>query len=288
MNEAAFIAALRGLQLHPGARGLEDDCAILEIGGETLIITHDAMAEGTHFLPDADPADVAWKLVAVNLSDLAAKGAKPIGVLLGHALGDGDERFLEGLREVTESYDVPLLGGDTIRSKGPRTFGLTAIGRATHTPVPGRGGAQAGDAIYVTGELGHAMLGFEALRDNTAAESTAYRRPNPLIEAGQALAPHVTAIMDISDGLLLDAYRMANASNATFELVSDDIPVADRSRLEECIRWGDDYQLLFTADSKADLPVDATRIGQVSGLAGGALVFGGKALLPEDGLGYRH
>ncbi|MFN2100163.1 thiamine-phosphate kinase [Altererythrobacter sp. MF3-039] len=288
MNEADFIAALRTLPLHAGARELEDDCAVLEIGSETLIITHDAMAEGTHFLPDADPADVAWKLVAVNLSDLSAKGAEPVGILLGHMLGNWDECFLEGLRQVTELHDVPLLGGDTIRSEGPRVLGLTAIGRAAHTPVPSRSGAQAGDGIYVTGELGHAMLGFEALRDGTEADSSAYRRPTPLLEAGKVLAPHVTAMMDISDGLLLDCWRMAKASDAAIELESTAIPVAVRSRLEECIRWGDDYQLLFTADFKADLPVEAARIGQVTASQGGALVLDGAPLSPEDDLGYQH
>ena len=86
-TELAFIDALRRIGTHPAARGLDDDCAVLELGSETLILTHDTMVEGVHFLPDADPADVAWKLVAVNLSDLAAKGAEPLGVLLGYMLG---------------------------------------------------------------------------------------------------------------------------------------------------------------------------------------------------------
>ena len=93
---------MRGLVTHPAARGLNDDCAVLELGGETLILTHDAMAEGVHFLPGQDSADVAWNLVATNLSDLAAKGAEPLGVLLGYQLGGDDARFLAGLREVLE------------------------------------------------------------------------------------------------------------------------------------------------------------------------------------------
>ena len=91
---------------------------MLELGGETLILTHDAMAEGVHFLPGQDPADVAWKLVATNLSDLAAKGAEPLGVLLGYQLGVDDARFVAGLREVLEHYRVPLLGGDTVSATG--------------------------------------------------------------------------------------------------------------------------------------------------------------------------
>ena len=276
------------MPLHAGARGLEDDCAVLEVASETLVITHDTMAEGTHFLPDADPADVAWKLVAVNLSDLAAKGAEPIGILLGYALGVDDVRFLEGLREVTETFNVPLLGGDTIRSEGPRTHGLTAIGRATHTPVPSRADAKVGDGIFVTGKLGDAMLGYEALRDGTDADSSAYRRPIPLLAMGQVLAPYASAMMDISDGLLLDSWRMAKASRVSFDLDSGAIPVADPHRLDECIRWGDDYQLLFTADSRAKLPAETIRIGQVSGSGDGALTLDGTALSPDSGLGYQH
>ena len=122
-------------------------------------------------------ADVAWKLVATNLSDLAAKGAEPVGVLLGHMLGEGDDDFIAGLDDVLSHYDVPLLGGDTVAGDGLRAFGLTAIGRATHTPVPSRAGAQNGDALFVTGTLGAAMLGFEALRDGTGGDTSAYARP---------------------------------------------------------------------------------------------------------------
>ncbi|MEP2179849.1 MAG: thiamine-phosphate kinase [Marinomonas sp.] len=284
MNEADFITALRALPLHSAARGLDDDCAVLEVGGETLILTHDAMAEGTHYREDADMADVAWKLIATNLSDLASKGADPIGVLLGHSLGENDARFLEGLSEALTAFDTPLLGGDTVASPNPRTLGLTAIGRATHTPVPSRSSAKAGDAIYVTGQLGAAMLGFEG----DAAYLAAFNRPVPLLSEGQALAPHVSAIMDVSDGLLLDAWRMAKASAVCFQLDKAEIPVADASRIDECIRWGDDYQLLFTADPAANLPIPASRIGTVIAAAKPALHLDGKALSPTDGLGYSH
>src|SRR5690606_34674449 len=183
--EAAFIDSLRALAHHPAARGLLDDAAVLEVGGETLVLTHDMMVEGVHFPLAADPADVAWKLVAVNLSDLAAKGAEPLGVLLGFMLGEGQERFAEGLAEVLDRYGTPLLGGDTVAGGPPRAFGLTAIGRATHVPVPSRGGARPGDALWLTGELGAAMLGFEALRDGTDADSYAYRRPLARLLEGQ-------------------------------------------------------------------------------------------------------
>ncbi|MGE5952474.1 MAG: thiamine-phosphate kinase [Qipengyuania vulgaris] len=289
MNEADFISALRGLAKTAGARGLEDDAAVIELGGETLVLTHDTMVDGVHVLEGQDPADIAWKLVAVNLSDLAAKGAEPVGVLLSHMLGTDDHRFVTGLGEVLEAYNVPLLGGDTVRGDGPRVWGCTAIGRATHTPVPSRGGAKVGDAIYVTGTLGTAMLGFEALRDGDDADSTAYRRPAPLLDEGRLLAPQVSAMMDISDGLLLDCWRMATASEfVAFDLESAKIPVADEARRDECIRWGDDYQLLITAPENTELPVAATRIGTVTSADFAPLWLDGEVLTPEQGLGYQH
>ena len=134
-GEASFIDALRALASHPAARGLTDDCAVLELGGEALVLTHDAMLAGTHFLPDQDPADIAWKLVATNLSDLAAKGAEPLGVLLSYQLGADDARFAAGLGAALTHYGVPLLGGDTVAGSGPQALGLTALGRATCRPV---------------------------------------------------------------------------------------------------------------------------------------------------------
>lgn len=284
MNEPDFIAALRGLSLHPGARGLLDDCAVLTLGSETLVITHDMMAEGTHFREGADMADVAWKLVASNISDLAAKGAEPVGVLLGHMLGREDARFLKGLGEALEAFGAPLLGGDTVAGEGLRSFGLTAIGRATHTPVPSRSGAQVGDQVYVTGPVGRAMLGFEGVPEHRAA----FDRPVPRLAEGMALAPHVTAIMDISDGLLLDAFRLAEASGVGIVLDPQVIPVADPARADECMRWGDDYELLFTAPLAAQLPVTAHKIGTVTDRSDAPLTLGGKVLSDPATLGYRH
>lgn len=242
------------------------------------------MAQGTHFRPDADLADVAWKLVAVNLSDLAAKGAQPVGVLLSYSLGDDDDRFLAGLDLVLREYDVPLMGGDTIAATGARTLGLTAIGRAVHRPVPTRSGAQAGDAIYVTGMFGRAMLGFEGAPQHAQA----FNRPHPLLEEGQTLAPFVTAMMDVSDGLLLDLWRIANASALTFQIDTALIPVADPRRVDECIRWGDDYQLLFTAPAQMHIPVPATRIGTVHNSSTSPLLVDGAAITGAAGLGYQH
>ncbi|OJU98889.1 MAG: thiamine-phosphate kinase [Shinella sp. 65-6] len=262
---------------------------MLNIGAETLVLTHDMLAEGVHFIADADPADVAWKLVATNLSDLAAKGAEPLGVLLGFMLGPDDARFADGLEEVLGHYGVPLLGGDTVSGGPPRAYGLTAIGRATHRPVPSRAGARPGDALYVTGPLGTAMMGFEALRDGTGADSTAYRRPMARLAEGQALAPVATAMMDVSDGLLLDAARMARASGATIAIDGARVPLATpERRRQDALRWGDDYELLFTAPEGATLPIPAHRIGTVHPREGAPLLLDGKPLTEADGLGYEH
>jgi thiamine-monophosphate kinase len=284
MNEPEFLAALRSLPLHPGARNLDDDCAIITIGGETLVINHEMMAEDTHFRPDADMADVAWKLVATNLSDLAAKGAEPIGVLLGHSLGANDTRFVQGLREALEAYGVTLLGGDTVAATGASTFAMTAIGRATHHPVPARRGARVGDAIYLTGMVGRAMLGFEGRTEHLAA----FNRPHPRLAEGRALAPLVSAMMDISDGLLLDCWRMANVGRVTFVIDAEAIPVADTMRRDDCLRWGDDYELLFTAPANLALPVAASRIGHVQPLGIAPLVLGVTPLISPNTLGYQH
>ena len=267
MTEVDLITALRSLATHPSARGLADDCAVLEFGGETLILTHDMMVEGVHWLPGQDAADVAWKLVAVNLSDLASKGAEPIGVLLGYSLGIDDERFVDGLRDALTAFSVPLIGGDTVGGGAVQAHGLTALGRATCRPVPSRGGSRAGDAVWLTGTVGAAMLGFDAVRAGSGdcANRRAFCRPVPLLAEGRALAPLVTAMMDVSDGLLLDASRIAEASGVTLALNRGTIPLADgvfqAGREDEALRWGDDYQLLFTLRAGVEPPVPASRVG---------------------------
>ena len=285
-GEAAFVEAMRALARDPAARGLADDCAVMEFGGEALVLTHDMMVEGVHTLPGQDPADVAWKLVAVNLSDLAACGARPLAVLLAHMLGEHDARFAEGLAEVLEHYGVPLLGGDTVAGGSPRAWGLTAIGAATHRPVPSRAGARPGDGVWITGSLGAAMLGFEALRDRTETDSSAYRRPLARLAEGEALAPLVTAMMDVSDGLLLDASRLAGASGVTLALDSAAVPVAAPGRRHDALRWGDDYELLFTLPEGVEPPVPATLIGEVREKSGALLLLDGEA--PTGSLGYQH
>ena len=288
-GEAAFIDSLRALAGHRAARGLTDDAAVLEIGAETLVLTHDMLVEGVHFLTTADPADVAWKLVATNLSDLAAKGAEPLGVLLGFMLGADDARFAEGLAEVLEHYGVPLLGGDTVSGGPPRAFGLTAIGRATCRPVPSRAGARPGDGLWLTGALGAAMLGFEDLHEPTGGDSTAYRRPLARLPEGQALAPLVSAMMDVSDGLLLDAWRLAEASEVSLAIDSAAVPISTPEvRRLDALRWGDDYELLFALPPGIEPPVPATRIGAIEPRGFVPLFLDGEPIANRAGLGWEH
>lgn len=295
MNESDFIAALRTLPLHPGARGLRDDAAVLEIGGETLVLTHDMIAEGIHYLLGTDLADVAWKLVAVNLSDLAAKGATPVGVLLGACLSDDSARFVEGLREILAAYDVPLLGGDTIglAPGADKVFGCTAIGRATG-PVPSRSGAVPGDALWVTGVIGAAMLGCESAQagQTRTKDQDAYFRPVPRLAEGRALAPSVHAMCDVSDGLLLDARRIAEASGCTVAIDLSAIPFAaglrdaDTARRIGAASWGDDYELLFAAPADFVPPITATRVGHFADSGPAPLLLDGAP--PPGPMGYEH
>ena len=159
MTEADFLAALRTLPLHPAARGLRDDSARLTRA--PLVVTTDTLVEGVHFLASDTPQDVAWKLVATNLSDIAGKGGKPDGILLNYPLTDDawDRAFLEGLAEVLTACDAQILGGDTVRLPpgAPRVLTVTAFG--CDTPAPPRGGAGENDALWVTGTIGDAGAG---------------------------------------------------------------------------------------------------------------------------------
>ena len=297
MNEPDFLSLLRPLATHPAARGLMDDAAVL---GD-LVFTHDMLVEGVHFLADDPAGDVAWKMLAVNLSDLAAKGAVPVGVLLGFPLGDDgwDRAFVVGLSAALSHFDVPLLGGDTVR--GPRVLSLTAIGRSA--VAPSRSGAVAGDALYVTGVIGLAGLGLALCSPAFAGAQSlagagpppsrgddqaiqAYHRPTPRLSEGQALAPVVHAMMDVSDGLLIDAQRMADASNLALEIDLDAVPHA--GELMAAITAGDDYELLFAAAPDVPLPVAATRIGTFGQGTGLTLHNSlGPVNLPQR-LGYTH
>jgi thiamine-monophosphate kinase len=302
-SEPQFIAMMRSIATSPAANGLQDDVALIEIGSETLVITHDMMVEGVHWLPGANPADVAWKLLAVNLSDLAAKGAHPIGVLLGFMLGsdDWDIGFAAGLHAALNHYNVALLGGDTVSEvAGPRSLGMTAIGRATHIPAPSRTAAKEGDWLYVTGTLGDAKVGFEMENGHSGGDQSlrdAFNRPKALLDEGRALAPLVHAMMDISDGLFIDAGRMASASGLGVTIDIANIPLSrgyinfcgdtSGSRLEAG-SWGDDYQLLFACSNAESLPVAATRVGTFLRGTGLTLIDNGSAIESPMVLGFEH
>lgn len=293
MTEADFVQALRALPLHPGARGLADDAAL--VAG--LVFTTDTLVEGVHYLPTDPPADVAWKLVTVNLSDLAAKGAVPEGVLLNLPLGGEawDRPFLAGLAEVLGAYAVPLIGGDTVSlpAGAPRVLTCTAIGR--DAVAPSRSGARDGDALWVTGTIGDAGLGLAIARsdDGPAELLAAYRRPQPRLAEGRALAPHVHAMADVSDGLLIDAARLAAASGLAVTIDLAAVPLSihapdDRAGRLAAATAGDDYQLLFAARTGWTPPVPATRVGRFAPGSGLTLVDrDGPVALPAS-LGFEH
>jgi thiamine-monophosphate kinase len=276
-GETSFIECLRALATHPAARGLLDDAAVLEIGGARLVLSHDMLVEGVHFLPSDPPASVAWKLVAVNLSDLAAKGAKPLAALMGYALtgdADWDGAFVAGLKEALTTYGLPLIGGDTV-SATQRVIGLTVIGEGGPF-IPTRSGAGEGDALFVTGTIGDAGLGLEIARAEGYEPQSllnAYRKPVPQLAAGALLAPVVTAMMDVSDGLLIDAARLAEAGGLAALIDLDAVPLSfdhravagdDRAARLAAVTAGDDYQLLFTSALPLPaLPCHVTRIGQM-------------------------
>jgi thiamine-monophosphate kinase len=311
-REPAFIESLRAFAGAPGARGLLDDAAVLEFGGARLVLTQDMLVEGVHYLPGDPPDDVAWKLVAVNLSDLAAKGARPVGVLLGYALGeeDWDSGFARGLEAALGRFGGALLGGDTVmRPAGmARTLALTAIGEAKG-PVPSRAGARPGDRLWVSGTIGDAGAGLRVLTgalDGGASLAARYRRPEPRLAAGEALAPLVSAMMDVSDGLLIDAARMAAASEARFAIDLGLVPLSDAfiaalgadsaARLDAATA-GDDYELLFAAppartpaiSALADLlELPLTPIGTVEPGTGLSLTNRGAPLPLPPRLGWQH
>lgn len=275
--ELSFIAQLREIATHPAARGLLDDAAVLEFGKLKLVIAQDTLVESVHFLPGDPPESVAWKLVAVNLSDLAAKGAKPLAALMSYTLvGDPewDGRFVAGLGQALENFGVALIGGDTVSAR-ERSISLTLIGEAK-AKVPDRNGAHEGDALFVTGAIGDAGLGLKIARgelDGAEALRDAYRLPQPQLAAGRALASTVSAMMDVSDGLLIDALRLADASGVAAMIDLDMIPLSasfraccghDRAARLMAATAGDDYQLLFTsALPLPSLRCPVTRIGQL-------------------------
>ncbi|MFN0025080.1 MAG: thiamine-phosphate kinase [Parvularculaceae bacterium] len=260
------------LATDPGAFGLTDDAALL--AASAYIVTKDVLVEGVHFLPK-DPRDlVARKSLRVNLSDLAAKGAKPVGYFLGcvwpagvkeDAIGD----FARGLGEDQETFRIALLGGDTtvhVVKGAPLTISITMFGYPSASGIIRRNGAAAGDDLYVTGTIGDAGLGLRALTGAIKVPAAPkkllgdrYRLPLPRLAIGGALAGLATSAIDVSDGLLADAGHLARQSGVAIDIASDKIPLSETaaalvvasgegpSAIADLASCGDDYEILFTA-----------------------------------------
>ncbi len=299
-GEEAIIALLAPLtDGQAGAFGLKDDCALLTPEPSTeLVLKTDPVAEGVHFLPGDAPQDIAWKALAVNVSDLAAKGAAPLGYLMALSfpapptLGWMTD-FVEGLRAAQIRFGCHLLGGDTDRRPGPLTISITAIGTVPRGRMVPRTTAQAGDALFVSGTIGDAGLGLElaqaaglhedwGLSDAVAnALRQRYRRPEPRLALAPVLRHYASAAMDVSDGLIKDLDRMLRASGVAGRLVAADVPLCDAARtvlaraperLSRLLTAGDDYEILSAvpedkadafaaAEAAAGTPV--ARVGQV-------------------------
>lgn len=293
----------------PGAAGLRDDVAELTGGDGRSVITVDALIEGVHFLP-TDPIDsVARKLVRVNVSDIYSAGALPRDALL--ALGwpaNRPERdlakFSETLRDELKRHEMHLLGGDTVGHGGALFLSLTVTGRCLSGAPVRRSGAQPGQELWVTGQIGAACLGFEALKagDTANPHVEAYRNPPiPNAHAARLVADHAAAAMDISDGLLGDLSTLAGASGLGAHIALDRVPFAgEPSSLTEMLRlatWGDDYQLLFAAApdrrdairafaDRKGLPV--ANIGELTSQAGLVATYGNAPVNLPETLGFEH
>ena len=305
-----------------GAQGLTDDaCTYLPRPGQELVLTADALVAGIHFLQGDPPDLIARKMLRVNLSDLAAKGATPVGYLMTTGLSDDvDEawvaKFAAGLAADQETYGIALMGGDTIAQPGPLTLSLTAIGTIAAGTAMRRRGAVAGDRILVSGTLGDGHLGLKVLRGGLADLDRdlarhlerRYHLPEPRVGLGRALASSrlVHAAMDVSDELVGDLGHICTASACGAVVRADRVPLSaaaaaavaeDLDLLQGILTGGDDYELLFTA------PAEAIRaIADMAAAAGvpvadiGEVVAGaGVRVLDRDGGeigvgpgGYRH
>jgi thiamine-monophosphate kinase len=259
----------------PGALGLTDDAAMIPAEADTdTVVTVDAMVAGVHFLPDDPPGSIARKLVRVNLSDLAAKGAGPFAVLLAAAFPRGTDAewlraFAAGLAEDVRHFGIALIGGDTVSTPGPLTLSLTAMGRVGQGRALLRSGAAAGDRIWVSGTLGDAALGLKVLQGELAADPwlvERYRLPQPRVGLGPRLIGLASAAMDVSDGLVQDLGHLCRASGVGAAIDAALLPLspsaagaltADQSLLASVLSGGDDYELLFTAPDEASAQIEA-------------------------------
>jgi len=311
-----FYAPLAG----PGGLGLLDDAAIVDCRArQRLVVTADVIVAGVHYLPDDPPDLVARKLLRVNLSDLAAMGARPLHYLLTTALptalgADWVAELARGLAEDQRRFGIDLLGGDSVATSGPAVLSLTAIGEVAPGMEVRRSGARAGDLVWVSGTIGDAFLGLAVLRGaypQLAAEYRAsligrFRVPDPRVDLGGRLAGIAHAMIDISDGLIADLGHICKAScvGAVVELPS--LPLSPAARVVvdgQPAAWadlavgGDDYELLFTASASSTRAIDdlssvvgvpITRIGRIESGEGVRLVDAKGRTIPLSEPGYRH
>ncbi|MDQ8700081.1 thiamine-phosphate kinase [Hyphomicrobium sp. LHD-15] len=288
--ETTFAPLAAGFQ---GALGLKDDCALLAPPpGEDLVLTTDAVAAGVHFFPDDAAADIAWKALAVNVSDLAAKGARPIAYLMSLAFPERPERgwldaFAGGLADAQAAFGIGLAGGDTDRRPGPFSATITAIGSVPTGRMVRRATARPGDVLFVSGTLGDSALGLLLRQDRELggvlgldeAETRhligRYLRPEPRLALAPALRGFASAAMDISDGLVKDCGRLARASGVSATLDSARVPLSGAAQrallqrpalLERVLTGGDDYEVL------AAVPPDRAEAFRAAAAAGGVAV----------------
>jgi thiamine-monophosphate kinase len=295
LNEPELIARYFAPLAGPGGLGLRDDAALLAPPpGTELVLTADALVAGRHFFAEDPPADIAAKALGVNLSDLAAKGADPLGFLLTLALppdwrAEWLGNFAKGLGEASQAAGCQLLGGDTVATPGPLTLSITALGAVPQGKMIRRAGAKPGDALFVTGTIGDAALGLKIRQAEVSGDPLPdwaqklapadraflvgrYLRPQPRLAAIPGLRAAASAAMDVSDGLVGDLRALLRASSVSGRIELADIPLSQAARaaldadpsLEETIFCGgDDYEILCAAPEAAAsmLAGFATRIG---------------------------
>jgi thiamine-monophosphate kinase len=241
-----------------GALGLLDDAALLTpTPGTELVLAADAMVAGVHFLPEDPPETIGRKLLRVNLSDLAAMGADPLGYLMTVALPHGTAdgwvaQFAAGLLEDQGEFGLTVLGGDTVSTPGPLTLSLTILGTVPRGEALRREGALPGDDLWVSGRIGDGYLGLRAARgeivDPGGVLAGRYRLPEPRLALGRALRGLAHAAMDVSDGLLQDLSHLCRAGGCAAEVAGHAVPVSDPAApLAALVTGGDDYELLFAA-----------------------------------------